>query len=656
MERTDAVNYINGQSPGFFLQVANKRGWVCPACGNGSGKDGDGIVKNPKSGRYKCFRCGLGGDIIDLVSSAFELKDFNASLAKAAEIYGVTIDKYTAKQPGIESIRAKLVLRGIPAEDHCSPAVENVSAYISKCHANVDRTDYFKKRGLSKKTIDRFGLGYDEAYDEGNVGGRPWHAVIIPTSEETYEARNTSVKPDSEENGKNKYRKHGPVRIFNLAAITEEKERPIVVCEGIFDALSIIECGGQAIALGSAVNYRLLLEELKTTLPAKPMIILFDADKTGSENAKRLKAELDRENIASVIPSGILDGYHDVNARLVNDKEGLKKSLHDAYGETDAAANEKNDERASYLAESAGASIESFVSEIRKNRAAYHIRSGISEMDNVLGGGVCTGLYVIGALSSLGKTTLALQMADGMASQGRDVLFFSLEQSKTDLMAKSVSRETFLYSIKHKSEKARSSMEILDGSSMGNPKDTAMLAAAISSYRRYADHIYIVEGSDSMTVADIRTRVKKHISLTGNLYPIVFVDYLQIIKTPGRTMSDKQMVDYSITALKQLSRDFNIPVIAISSLNRANYGEKINMAAFKESGAIEYGADVLIGLQLSGSGSKDFDIDKAKEQYPRKIDLCVLKNRNGRTDSRGVQLLFYQIYNYFGTGKPQNNA
>ena len=76
--------------------------------------------------------------------------------------------------------------------------------------------------------------------------------------------------------------------------------------------------------------------------------------------------------------------------------------------------------------------------------------------------------------------------------------------------------------------------------------------------------------------------------------------------------TDKQIVDHNVTELKQLSRDFDIPIFAVSSLNRQNYSERINMAAYKESGAIEYGSDVLIGLQLTGAGEKDFDADAAK--------------------------------------------
>ena len=70
-------------------------------------------------------------------------------------------------------------------------------------------------------------------------------------------------------------------------------------------------------------------------------------------------------------------------------------------------------------------------------------------------------------------------------------------------------------------------------------------------------------------------------------------------------MNDKQNVDRAVFELKRLSRTYKIPVIAISSLNRGSYSSDICMAAFKESGAIEYSSDVLIGLQLEIQKDKD---------------------------------------------------
>lgn len=138
--------------------------------------------------------------------------------------------------------------------------------------------------------------------------------------------------------------------------------------------------------------------------------------------------------------------------------------------------------------------------------------------------------------------------------------------------------------------------------------------------------------------------VKKHQQFTGSV-PLVIIDYLQIT-APYEKLTEKQSMDKTVLELKRISRDFKTPVLAISSLNRSSYDKSIGMTGFKESGGIEYSADVLFGLQLQGVEGKDFDVDDAKSKNPREIELKILKNRNGKT---GGSLFFnyYPEFNYF---------
>ena len=98
--------------------------------------------------------------------------------------------------------------------------------------------------------------------------------------------------------------------------------------------------------------------------------------------------------------------------------------------------------------------------------------------------------------------------------------------------------------------------------------------------------------------------------------------------------------------LKQLARDESIAVLAISSLNRENYYGKISMQAFKESGAIEYSSDILLGLQLQGTGTADFDVNEAKRKNPREVELHFLKNRNG-VMSKPILFNYYPTFNFY---------
>ena len=172
-----------------------------------------------------------------------------------------------------------------------------------------------------------------------------------------------------------------------------------------------------------------------------------------------------------------------------------------------------------------------------------------------------------------------------------------------------------------------------------------LINKAINTYSRYAEHIYISEGVGDIGAEQVRQTVKEHIRYTGRT-PVVIIDYLQILAPYSERATDKQNTDKAVMELKRISRDYKTPVIGISSFNRANYKEAVTMEAFKESGAIEYSSDVLIGLQLKGAGDKNFDANEAKRKDPREIELVILKNRNGRTGGK-ISFNFYPLFNYF---------
>jgi replicative DNA helicase len=77
-----------------------------------------------------------------------------------------------------------------------------------------------------------------------------------------------------------------------------------------------------------------------------------------------------------------------------------------------------------------------------------------------------------------------------------------------------------------------------------------------------------------------------------------------------------------------------------------SYKEAVSMEAFKESGAVEYSSDVLIGLQLKGAGKKDFDYTAEKKKNPREIELVILKNRDGAVGNK-ISFDYYPMFNYF---------
>lgn len=260
-----------------------------------------------------------------------------------------------------------------------------------------------------------------------------------------------------------------------------------------------------------------------------------------------------------------------------------------------------------------------FLNEINLNKTTPRVSTGFKCIDDTLGGGLYTGLYAIGAEPTVGKTAFLLQIADHLAKNGNDVLFFTLEMSKRELICRSIARE--LYDPKTRPELANSIGDVL----FGRVPDSS-LNKALEAYRGYCNNIYFIEGNFGTTIDTIQRNVRNHVTATGKK-PVVMIDYLQIIQPQKDSKStERQVIDANIIGLKQLSRDLDIPVLVISSFNRASY-DKMTFACFKESGCIEYSADVVIGMGYKKS--KEYDDSYWKEQDERAINVTFLKNRLG---------------------------
>lgn len=196
-----------------------------------------------------------------------------------------------------------------------------------------------------------------------------------------------------------------------------------------------------------------------------------------------------------------------------------------------------------------------------------------------------------------------MQMADNLARQGRDVLIFTLEMTAFELMARSISRETFLADDNRTKYRSRTVRGVLDGRRYPDYslEEREHLQRAKSAYAAYAGHLWFREGDHETGLDYIRAELRRHIRETG-VRPVVLIDYLQIIAPVDVHFTDKQNLDRSVCALKKLSREEGLTIFAISSFNRENYNLEVSMNAFKESGGIDYSADVLIGLQ---AGARD---------------------------------------------------
>ena len=623
----EKIKYVHDNPEVYFTQKAKDGGYICPVCGNGSGKSGTGVkLIKGQTFRYKCFKCGTSGDVINFYAAEHHLSNAEA-IGQIFKMYGLdsSSKNFADKaEKTVEEVAENLKLANVIAED------------IAQAAENLNQSTYFRSRGISEDVAIRYGCGFMKGWTHpkkrGDKNVVPSDRVIIPTSPESYVARAV------DENNRIPKMKAGVSNIFNVE-ILKTSNQNVIVAEGEFDALSIIEAGNDAIALGSTTNVDKFLNWLKENkvVPPKPLVIDLDNDEAGKTAEQKLTAGLAKLGIRYFCFSLKVGNCKDQNESLVkfrNDFIGRVKKIPQTIEEL-----KKNLRR--NLSDSAK------VSKWEKSiaNACDAIPTGWKSLDEVLEGGLYEGLYVIPGATGTGKTAFALQMAFQIASQEKDVLYISLEMGEEEIYERHISRIS--YQLFGDTAKAKSVHSII--------QEKKTVSAAREQFEKVGLYLRTVCGVGSIDADDIRKIVERY-KYELEALPVVFVDYLQILKAHDPHMTDKQAVDYNVLRLKQLSRDFKIPIIALASMNRTSYSDVISMVSIKESGAIEYTSDVCIGLQMAvmdkvvdsskKQGQKEKAVRELKAKIKRDMQAVILKQRNGPIGAE-IGFEYCAMFNHF---------
>ena len=654
-----------------YLQKSERGEYICPFCNSGTGANKTGAMHYYKdTNTVACFgRCALDNgkkgrkyDVIDL-HRQYTGTDYNTAISDLARQIGITIDPYIPEPDYTRPQKIKPAgspttdfsgqgkANTLPAENASTEAQKapqevqymqevqkDYTEYYRECKARINdpaAAEYLAFRGISPEVAHRFWLGFDPAWRSPAAierGKNPPSSprLIIPTSSSSYIARDT--RQDAESFTK---MKEGEVHLFNTRDLYNADDRPVFITEGEIDAISVIEAGGLATALGSTNNWKSLVDLLREKRTNNTLVLCLDNDDAGKKATRDLAEALQGLNI-SFIRADIAAGYKDPNEALTADREAFTRAIRAAERQTAA----KPDSMADYISRAFNEDVERF-------KTASIRKTGLPNLDKVAGG-IYPGLYVMGAISALGKTTLIHQIADQMAGAGEHVLFFSLEQSRFEMASKSLARITAYRNIRS----AVSSLDIRKGNI------TLAVQEAQKVYAKMiAPRMSIIEGNFNCNISFIGDYVARYIKKNGRK-PVVIVDYLQILDgMADQRQTTRDLVDTNVRELKRMSRNYDIPVIVISSLNRTNYLAPVDFESFKESGGIEYTADVVWGLQLDVMNDPLFDKDRhikekhemvrnAKKENPRKIQLLCLKNRYG-ISSYTADFLYYPANDYF---------
>lgn len=242
------------------------------------------------------------------------------------------------------------------------------------------------------------------------------------------------------------------------------------------------------------------------------------------------------------------------------------------------------------------------------------VSTGFAPVDRLLSGGMLRScVYILAARPGMGKTTLALQVADHIAETGA-VLFVSLEMSVEQLQGKRIARVAGLASNKVLLER------------IDNEEDYARI---VKASEKLASHNFYANAEPSASVADIGRMAKRIKDLR-----CIVIDYLGLITPSDKRVSKYEAVTNISRDLKQLATKLDVPLLVLAQLNRENTArndKRPQASDLRDSGAIEQDADGIIMLHRD-----DYYDDKDADSPTRtwdatQIEVIVRKNRFGQT-------------------------
>jgi replicative DNA helicase len=247
----------------------------------------------------------------------------------------------------------------------------------------------------------------------------------------------------------------------------------------------------------------------------------------------------------------------------------------------------------------------------KKKYAITGVPSGFKDLDELTTGFQAGDLIIIGGRPSMGKTALGLNIAQYVALQSKiPVAIFSLEMSKKQLAMRMLCSEAMVDS--NKIRKGFISKE-----------DWPSLTTAAGNLS--AAPIYI-DDSSSISVLEMRAKARRLKKEHG--LGLVIVDYLQLMRGRGNFERREQEISDISRSLKALAKELELPVIALSQLNRGVELRRPpipNLADLRESGAIEQDADVIVFLY------RDEFYNRDKSEKRGLAEIIVAKQRNGPT-------------------------
>ena len=633
----EAADSLKMQEPTFLQRT--RRGYICPVCNQGANK-GNGVSRHSSNKElWYCVSCEKARSIFGLYAAHEGIPDDAAHYPEivkgVARYYGAEI------RDGRNSSGTSMQ----PQQPRPAKAPEQVQDYtadIERWHNSLlqdaDALEYLHRRGIDDTAIEHFNLGFAQSWKHSSWKGSGWieNRIIIPRSSSCYAAR----KIMDTGNGSPKYAIEGSMKtLFNAGCLQDtDNSIPIVIVEGELDAVSVWQTGhNEVIGLGSKTNGGLFVSQAKQAKAKSPgavYILALDADEEGQKEQQKIAAGLEQAGILYIDAdtAELYDGAKDASEAAQKDADGFVKRLIALY---DKGYQLRAD--SSLQAADSVEVVSRFLQKIR-TRAYEPIPTGIADLDAALGGGLIRQTVVtLAAAPGVGKSTLCQQLLESMAQRGvANVLYYSLEMSEEQMVARSLSRET-----------GYQQLDVLRGYSWTIEQEEDITIAAAKYQREIAPHIAYNPpdkngNSGSAIYQDILESMKMQAELRKQSDPgrqlIICIDYLQLLKDSYRGADAAQVIKDSLIAFKAFAISYDAIVITILAQNRpANDKGTATMSGGRDTSATEYTADLMLALTygaVADGSYKDPEAMKAAVMAGQedssifnKRCITVLKNR-----------------------------
>ncbi len=263
-----------------------------------------------------------------------------------------------------------------------------------------------------------------------------------------------------------------------------------------------------------------------------------------------------------------------------------------------------------------------YIEKLYHNRDKYSgVPCGFMDLDEMTGGFQKSDLIIIAARPSMGKTAMCLNITENVGMKYKNgVAFFSLEMSKQQLCQRLISSYSRIDSQKIRTGKIA-------------PEDFPKIASTVSNLSKAK--IFL---DDTPAISTLEIRAKARRLITREEINLIIIDYLQLIASPDKRRSDNRQTEIAdiSRSLKNLARELEVPIIAISQLSRSvetrGGDHRPKLSDLRDSGAIEQDADVVIFIY------RDEYYHPEDDNIKGKAEMIVAKQRNGPTGT--VQLAF----------------